>query len=151
MFKPIFYFQGVSVPTIVPEEFQSSKTETFNQGISGNVNKHPLTGSSRRYVRGDRFHSKSNPHKSPLCSFHNIDLCQQASTIKTSIQESLNNKKNKKRNRSSYTQNIKTHIYYNYLMNYYKNEEIVRKQKRYLEITSFKQVNRDQFMRFILI
>ena len=151
MFKPIFYFKGVSVATIVPEEFQSSSMETFNRGINRNVNKHSLTRTSRRYVCGDRFDSKSNPRKSPLCSFHNIDLCQQESTIKTSIQESLNNKKNKKRNRSSCTQNIRTHICYNYLMNYYENEEIIRKQKRHLEITSGKQVTRDKSMRFILI
>ena len=48
MFSEEGLFSGVSVATIAAEEFQSSNTETFNQGIGCNVNQHCLTGRSRR-------------------------------------------------------------------------------------------------------
>ena len=53
---------------------------------------HPLTGTARRYVMGDRFHTANNPHKSPLCEYHNINLWVQSNAIKTSYQESENNR-----------------------------------------------------------
>jgi len=135
----------MNVPAIVPVEFQAGDGKVFE---SDGFN-HPLTGSSRRYVCGDRFHSTNNPHKSPLCEYHNINLCKQASTIKTSYQESMNHKKNQKRNRSSCTQSILTHIYYNYLMNYYDNEEVVKKQKENLE-SQKRTIVKDQFLRMVL-
>ena len=49
-------------------------------------------------------------------------------TIKTSYQESENNKKNVRRLRSLCMQNFPTH-FYNYLMDFYQNEEIVKNQK----------------------
>ena len=36
----------------------------------------------------------ANPHKSKLCGFHDINLCIQHDTIKTSYQEYQNNSKN---------------------------------------------------------
>lgn len=45
---------------------------------------HPLLDTDRHFVLGDRFHSTTNPHKSELCRYHNLDLCLQANTIKTS-------------------------------------------------------------------
>lgn len=89
---------------------------------------HPLTGSTRRYILGDRFHTSSNPHKSPLCRYHDINLLSQANTIKTSYQESENSRKNTRRLRSSCMQNFSTHFLYNYLMDFYQNEAIVKKQ-----------------------
>lgn len=108
-----------------------------------------MTGKTQRYVCGDRFHAKKNPHKSPLCAYHNIDLCQQAKTVKTSYQESQNNQKNEKRNRSSCSQNFLHHIMYNYLMNFYDNERVVLKQLNDIkERTGQKEVVRDEFGRF---
>jgi len=83
------------VPGIVPAEFRAEVStndvdmEHTDQWI------HPITGSSRRYIIGDRFHSASNPHKSPFCMFHDINLCLQANALKTSYQEAENNRKNK--------------------------------------------------------
>lgn len=90
-----------------------------------------MTQSSRRFICGDRFHTKTNPHKSKL-----------------SYPESLNNKKNDKRNRSACTQNLARHIYYNYLMDYYDNLEIVQEQKAALSIYE-KEVTRDELLRFV--
>ena len=65
------HLQDISVPDIVPAEYRdvSKPLQT-----SDNRNAHPLTGSERRYVLGDRFHNSSNPHKSHLCQFHDINL-----------------------------------------------------------------------------
>ena len=41
------------------------------------------------------------------------------------------------------------HIFYNYLMNFYENERIVKRQKMELEETFGRDVRRDEFMRFI--
>ena len=51
---------------------------------------HPTSGSKRRYIVGDRFHTSSNPHKSELCAYHDINLLEQGTCIETSYQESLN-------------------------------------------------------------
>ncbi|XP_066931534.1 HMG domain-containing protein 3-like [Clytia hemisphaerica] len=135
-----------SVPDIVPGEHSDSNTVAhlyLDQKV------HPVTGKTQRYVCGDRFHAKKNPHKSPLCAYHNIDLCQQAKTVKTSYQESQNNQKNEKRNRSSCSQNFLHHIMYNYLMNFYDNERVVLKQLNDIkERTGQKEVVRDEFGRF---
>ena len=104
---------------------------------------------SERYVLGDRFHSSTNPHKSPLCEFHNIDKCLQANSLKTSIQESQNHRKNKKRLRSAPMQNFETHAMFNFLMDFYQNREIVEKQRKNLEKTGHKIV-RDRFHRFVI-
>jgi hypothetical protein len=88
------------------------------------------------FVLGDKFHSASDPHKSPLCQYHNIDLCIQAPTIKTSIQEYQNHRKNIRRLRSSCMQSFEVHIVYNFLMDYYQNEEIVYRQEDFREIIS---------------
>ena len=132
----------------MPDEFWSSELDAMSHNIHEDKRVHPLTGESRRFVCGDRFHSKSNPHKSPLCAYQNIDLCLQALTIKTSYQESQNKKKNTKRNRSSCMQSISTHIFYNYLIYFYENEEIVLKQQRELKESTGQNVIRDEYMRF---
>ena len=111
---------------------------------------HSVSGESRRYVLGDRFHSASNPHKSPLCAYHDINLCLQANTITTSTQESENNRKNIRRLRSACVQNFGVHFLYNYLMDFYHNEQIVRSQLLTLKRTSqgMGEIVRDKFMRF---
>ena len=111
---------------------------------------HPLTGSERRYVLGDRFQNASNPHKSPLCKFHDINLCLQSCAVKTSYQEAENHRKNIRRLRSSCVQGFGTHFFYNYLMDFYQNETIVRKLRLMLEknLAENKFIVRDQFARF---
>ena len=80
------------MPEIVPAEF---KPVSVDDEVKDSANKwtHLITGSSRRYILGDRFHSTTNPHKSPLCSFHDINLCLQANALKTSYQEAESNRK----------------------------------------------------------
>ena len=114
---------------------------------------HPLTGTSRRYIKGDRFHSAANPHKSPLCQYHDINLCQQANSFKTSFQESVNNSKNVHRLRSSTVQDFGTHFFYNYLMDFYNNESIVNRQRNNTEKLgkSGQEVRRDQWKRFVIV
>eukprot|EP00111_Clytia_hemisphaerica_P000305 TCONS_00000783-protein len=150
--KPVFDKEpsnGMDVPELVPPEFRSGEG---SKGLPGeNLGSwHPLTGKSRRYVCGDRFHNKKDPHVSPLCRYHDIDLCAQSKTVKTSYQESLNNKKNTLRNRSSCNQTIMIHIYYNFLMNFYENEKIVKRQMKELRKSyGGKDLKRDKFMRFV--
>jgi hypothetical protein len=132
---------------IVPTQFQQNMT-ALNLSQDDEF-KHPLSSEKRRFVFGDRFQSNSAAHKSPLCKYHNIDLCMQSSTIKTSYHK-FNNRTNKSRNRSSCKQGIAHHYFYNYLMTFYENEEIVLKQKNNLENSTGKQVKRDDYKRFIV-
>ena len=117
------------------------------------VTSHPVTGTSDRYVLGDRFHASNNPHKSPLCQFHDINLCAQANTIKTSIQECQNNSKNVRRLRSTCQQNFAKHIFYNYLINFYQNEQIVKRQQINLcnDKKDTEVLVRDELLRFKLV
>ena len=119
-----YFFIKVSVPHLVPLEFQSSRME-YKDEQELQEWEHPVTGHRHRYVVGDRFHSSTNPHKSPLCRFHDLDLCEQKNAIKTSYQESENNRKIFLRLRSSTMQKFLVHFHYNYLMDYYHNEKIV--------------------------
>lgn len=140
-------FQNNDVPQIVPSEFRKANE---NISISQDHKIHPLTGETRRYICGDRFHNQTEPHKSHLCLFHDIDTSNQSSTIKTSFQESLNHKKNLRRNRASCVQDILHHIFYNYLMNYYDNEQVVSAQKNFLTEKYSKKITRDEYLRFKL-
>lgn len=138
------------MPEIVPAEFKPVSVdvqveETEDKWV------HPITGSSQRYILGDRFHSTSNPHKSPLCNFHDINLCLQANALKTSYQEAENNRKNKKRLQSACVQGFGTHFLFNFLMDFYQNEMIVHKQLLNLKkrLPEGFQVKRDKYMQFI--
>ena len=84
--------------------------------------------------------------KSPLCLFHNIDLCAQNNAIKTSYQESENFHKNLKQ-QSATMQAFGFHFYYNFLMDFYQNEEIVKKQERNLakHLKEGPQIIRDKY------
>lgn len=114
---------------------------------------HPLLDTDRHFVLGDRFHSNTDPHKSELCRYHNLDLCLQANTIKTSTVESQNNRKNQRRLRSSTVQNFETHVTFNYLMDFYQNEEVVEKQLKVLKgyLSEAQQVVRDRNLRFTIV
>ena len=117
------------------------------------TSRHPYTGTQRRFVLQDRFHSSSKPHKSPLCLFHDINLCQQANTITTSTQESENGRKNQCRLRSACAQNFGLHFLFNFLMNFYQNEAIVSAQKNSLRVhlKPGQKISRDQFFRFTIV
>ena len=114
---------------------------------------HPTTATWERYILGDRFHSSSNPRKSPLCQFHDVNLCSQSNTLSTSIQESENQRKNVRRLQSTCHQNFETHIFFNYLMDFYQNESVVINQKKLLEksINSNQIITRDRMFRFIIL
>ncbi len=115
---------------------------------------HPLTGTARRYVMGDRFHTATNPHKSPLCEYHNnINLLAQSNAIKTSYQESENNRKNSRRLRSSCMQNFSTHFFYNYLMDFYQNIEIVNDQYAVAceGLKAGQKICRNAYMQFVIV
>lgn len=139
------------MPDIVPMEF---RCEPVTMESPENVPQfvHPVSGNTRRFILGDRFHDSTNPHKSPLCRFHDINLCQQANMFKTSFQEMKNNQKNKKRLRSSCVQGFGVHYLYNYLMDFYDNEDIVAKQREKLarSVNAGKEIKRDQYLRFIV-
>jgi len=142
--------EGVNVPDIVPAEFRPVSVDVE---VEGTADKwvHPITGSSRRYILGDRFHSTTNPHKSALCNFHDINLCLQANALKTSYQEAENNRKNKKRLQSACVQGFGTHFLYNFLMDFYQNEIIIHKQLLNLKkgLPEGFQVKRDRYRRFV--
>ncbi len=113
---------------------------------------HPVSGTTDRYILGDRFHSSSNPHKSPLCAYHDINNCAQANCVTTSVQESQNNRKNVRRLRSTCHQSFETHILFNYLMDFYQNEQIVKAQERNISklLKPDQKLVRDHMLRFVI-
>ena len=139
----------VSVPEIVPLEYRNhdvvlKKSEDLEEF------QHPITGVQRRYVVGDRFHTASEPHKSPLCAYHDVRLCEQSHSIKTSFVESENHRKNFRRLRSSTMQSFPVHFLYNYLMDFYHNEQIVERQieKMRKVVKEGQEISRDEYKRF---
>lgn len=143
--------QQVECLLIVPAEYRAVSTLKVPEELE--QSQHPISGNSRRVVLGDRFHSATNPHKSPLCLFHNIDLCAQGNAIKTSYQESENFRKNMRRLRSSTLQGFGIHFCYNYLMDFYQNEAIVKQQinKISKHLKEGQQIVRDRYHRFCVI
>lgn len=142
----------VDVPDLVPQEYRPGSSELPEPSELEEF-QHPVTMKQRRYVLGDRFHSMSNPHKSPLCVYHDIDKCRQGISIKTSYQEVENSRKNQRRLRSACAQTFGTHFFFNYLMDFYQNESIVRSQKSKLEceLKNGETVERDEYKRFVIV
>lgn len=142
-----FFLKQVSIPDLVSSEFKPQVTPVKN------VSKwqHPTTGLNRRYIVDDRFHSSVNPHKSELCAYHGMNLLEQSNCIGTSYQESVNQLK-KKRLQSSTVQSFFVHFLYNYLMDFYGNEQVVLKQQRELNsrLGPNQVIIRDEFQRFII-
>ena len=120
------------MPELVPMEYRAHNVQLPNPEDLQEF-QHPLTMNTRRCVLGDRFHNKSNPHKSPLCVYHDIDKCRQSLTIKTSYEEMENGRKNHRRLRSSCAQSFHVHFFKNYLMDFYQNEAIVKGQNSKLQ------------------
>ncbi len=135
------------MPEILPTEYLTSLGD-FKHCTEELI--HPISMKQRRYVLGDRFHTSSKPHKSPLCLYHDVDNCSQANSVKTSYQEAENSRKNRQRLRSACNQNFHTHFFYNYLMDYYQNEKIVLKQRNEIEKNTKKRPTRDAYMRFVV-
>ena len=104
----------MNVPEIVPTEYRPANVALVNPESVPDLD-HPISG-RRRYIVGDRFHASTDPHKSPLCAYHDIKLCEQERSIKTSYQESENHRKNFLRLRSSTMQSFSVRFLYNYLM-----------------------------------
>ena len=140
----------MNVPEIVPTEYRPANVALVNPESVPDLD-HPISG-RRRYIVGDRFHASTEPHKSPLCAYHDIKLCEQERSIKTSYQESENHRKNFLRLRSSTMQSFSVHFLYNYLMDYYHNEQIVEKQLENLEkfLGNGQKVVRDIYHRFTI-
>lgn len=138
------------MPDVVPAEFREAAADYREETDRWT---HPITGSTRRYVLGERFHAATNPHKSPLCRFHDLNLCLQANALKTSYQEAENNRNNMKRLQSSCVQGFGTHFFYNFLMDFYQNEKIVTKQLETLRdrFPNTFNVVRDKYMRFVYV
>jgi len=137
----------------VTAEFSASKLDSKSLKADSAL-QHPLTQSTQQYVVGDWFHTSANPHKSQLCEFHNINLCLQRDTIKTSYQECQNNSKNLKRLRSATMQSFPVYFVYNFLMDFYHNEEIVDRQRKHLlssSLTNSQALRRDELHRFIVV
>lgn len=134
----------------MPSEYRANPISLHSHLPEDHPLMHPISGECRRYVLGDRFHSASNPHKSPLCLYHDINLSLQANTIKTSYQEVENNRKNTRRLRSACVQGFGVHFLYNYLMDFYQNEQIVTKQLDTLmkKVQGQGTIVRDEFMRY---
>ena len=139
------------MPELVPLEHRDGDVKLPNPNDLEKF-QHPLTLATRRYILGGRFHGKSNPHKSPLCVFHDIDKCRQSLTIKTSYQEAENGRKNHQRLQSSCTQTFHVHFFYNYLMDFYLNETIVKKQKAKLQaqLKEGQTIERDSYKQFVI-
>ena len=138
------------MPSIVPPKYKANSSEFVQQATAEYT--HPISGMADRYILGDRFHSSTNPHKSHLCAYHNINNCDQANSLTTSIQESQNQRKNVRRLRSTCYQKFETHILFNYLMDFYQNEEVVTSQKKNLSnlLQDDKKIVRDQMSRFVI-
>ena len=142
--------QDLNFRCIVPVEY--SDGSNMRKVISNADMAHPIVDTSMHFVLGDRFHRATNPHKSHLCKYHNLELCLQANTLKTSIQESQNDRKNQRRLRSSTVQNFETHVTFNYLMDFYQNEEIMEQQRKIMKagLTTGQQILREEFLRFTI-
>ena len=122
----------ISVPFLELESRKNKKIELPNPRDL-KPDEHPLTQSTQKYFVGDRFHNTKYPHKSPLCGFHDINLCPQLVYAKTSGQENLNNIRNRNRLQTACTQSLPTHIFYNLIMDRAANRDIVENQARDLD------------------
>ena len=81
--------------TCIPlQDLEPIKQETNRVHFDdGNPLTHPDSPNFNRYVLGTRLQTKSGNkgHKRETCAFHNLDLSQQGSRIKSMTQESMQN------------------------------------------------------------
>ena len=115
---------------------------------------HALTGTSDRYVIGDRFHDGiASGHKKPTCKYHSIDICPQLNTVQSVTSEVLNSLIKSTRLQSSSQQNIVHYFIYNRLMDYWHNQDIVWQQKTKMlkHAKEGETVMRDKLHRFCYV
>jgi hypothetical protein len=91
-------------------------------------------------------------HTSHLYALIMTNNCAQANSAITSVQESQNNRKNVRRLRSTCHQSFETHILFNYLMDFYQNEQIVKAQERNIskQLKQDQKLVRDHMLRFVI-
>ena len=116
---------------------------------------HPLTNAVDCYIVGDRFHDgpKTSGHKKATCKFHHIDLCPELVSVQTITSEVLNSKIKSTRLQSSNQQNLHHYFYYNRLMDYWNNLQIVNKQWLQMQRKAKpgEAIARDKFLRFCYV
>ena len=114
---------------------------------------HPLTGTTSRYVVGDRFHDGPNRigHKKPTCQYHNMKWCPELTQYQSVTSEVINSKIKSTRLQSSCQQNTTHYFFYNRLMDYWHNMNIVNKQLRTMQAQakSGEKIIRDSLHRFV--
>ena len=84
-----YKWEDHNFPELVPAEYKmaprtnqvsATTSHTFGEDVRF------IHRNNEKICLQDRFHASSKPHKSPLCLFHDINLCQQANCITTSTQ-----------------------------------------------------------------
>jgi len=114
---------------------------------------HPLTETVDRYVVGDRFHDGYNKsgHKKATCKFHNMRLCPELTPFQSVTSEVINSKIKSTRLKSSCQQNMYHYFFYNRLMDYWHNVDIVTTQYKEMQAKAKlgEKVVRDSLHRFI--
>ena len=115
---------------------------------------HPLTLTRDRYIVGDRFHDgvkNHSGHKKATCKFHNMRLCPELTQYQSVVSEVINAKIKSVRLQSSSQQNVHHYYFYNRLMDYWHNLDIV--QKQILQLKKHEQesevIVRDSLQRFV--
>ena len=117
---------------------------------------HPLTATRERFVVGDRFHDGVKNHsgyKKPTCKFHNMRLCPELTQYQSVTSEVINSKIKTVRLQSSSQQNIYHYYFYNRLMDYWHNMDIVNKQLQLLKKNAKQDeiIKRDTLHRFVYV
>ena len=95
---------------------------------------HPLSQTTDRYIVGDRFHDglTTSGHKQETCKYHNMKYCPELLNYQSVTSEVINSKTKSVRLQSSSQQNPAHYFFYNRLMDYWHNKEIVARQLRNL-------------------
>ena len=115
---------------------------------------HPLTQTRQRYIVGDRFHDGpgSSSHKKKTCRYHNMRLCPELRDYQSVTSEVINAKIKSIRLKSSSQQNALHYFFYNRLMDYFHNMDIIQQQYAEVEksLRNDEEIARDDLMRFIV-
>ena len=151
------HMQITSVPELRGVETLKSPTEaivaTRDHDYTPSIT-HPLTRTRHRYVVGDRFHDGpgSASHKKKTCKYHNMRLCPELRDYQSVTSEVINAKIKSIRLKSSSQQNALHYFFYNRLMDYFHNMDIV--QQQYADVMKSLRpgelITRDMLMRFVI-
>ena len=114
---------------------------------------YPLTQTTRRYIVGDRFHDGPyhSGHKKKTCAFHNMRFCPELTKFQSVTSGVINSKIKSVRLKSSSQQNATHYYFYNRLVDYWHNLDIVHKQYEELKkkIHPGEEISRDSLYSFI--